>query len=109
MIYPPYCDLAMVVFTSEGRTTADNASKFFFETLVKRVETEFADVKLNVLGPSVAGVPKVGGKYRYRMLIKHVASKKFSNLLNDCILEFKKSSWNKSTTISVDINPENII
>ena len=109
MIYPPYCDLAMVVFTSEGRTNTESASKFFFETLVAKVKGEYSEVKLNVLGPSVAGVPKVSGKYRYRILIKHITSKKFTCLLNECILEFQKSNWNKTTTLSVDINPENII
>ena len=109
MIYPPYCEIAMVVFVSEGRMNAENASNYFFQTLVAKINGEYSDIKLNVLGPSVAGVPKVSGKYRYRMLIKHISSKRFNNLLNECILEFQKSIWNKSTSLSVDINPENII
>ncbi len=109
MIYPPYCDLALVVFQSESRMNSENASSFFFEMLVAKVNGDYSEVKLNILGPSVAAVPKVSGRYRYRIIIKYKNTKQFNKMLNECILEYHKSKWYKSTTISVDINPENII
>ncbi len=109
MIYPPYCELALLVFQSLGRTNAENASKFFFETLVAKINGDYNDVKINILGPSVASVPKVSNKYRYRIIVKYNNSKRFNTLLKECILEYQKSTWNRNTTISVDINPESII
>ncbi len=109
MIYPPYCKMAMLVFQSEQRNAAENAAKCFFDLIVERVNSEYSDVKINVMGPTIAGVPKVNGRYRYRIIIKYNNVNRFSALLNECIIEYKKQKWSKSTTVSVDINPESII
>lgn len=109
MIYPPYCELAMLVVQSESRSDAKAGIDYIFSRLVENVNNEFSDVKLNILGPSVATVPRVNNKYRYRLIIKFKAFNRFAELLNKSLQEYYNSKYGKNTTASVDINPENII
>jgi primosomal protein N' (replication factor Y) len=83
MIYPPYCDIAQLVVQSTRRTDAENGINQLFSLLKSNVENDFCDVKLNVLGPSVATVPKVNNKYRYRLIIKFRSFARFSDLLDN--------------------------
>lgn len=109
MIYPPYCDIAMLVVQSINRSAAEAGINNLFCLIVDNVKSEFNDVKLNILGPSVATVPKVNNKYRYRLIIKFRSFARFSELLDKCLLAYHNSYEGKKTTVSVDINPENII
>lgn len=109
MIYPPYCDIAMLVVQSTNRSAAEAGINNLFSLIVDNVKSEFNDVKLNILGPSVATVPKVNNKYRYRLIIKFKSFARFSELLDKCLLTYHNSYEGKKTTVSVDINPENII
>ena len=109
MIYPPYCDIAQLVVQSTRRTDAENGINQLFSLLKSNVENDFRDVKLNILGPSVATVPKVNNKYRYRLIIKFRSFARFSDLLDKCLLEYNNSVFAKTSTVSVDINPESII
>ena len=58
-----------------------------------------------ILGPSPASVPRVNGKYRYRMIIKCRAGKRFRELLRRA-LDIKLT---KDATVSADMNPETVI
>lgn len=109
MIYPPYCEISMIVLSSEYRTEAENAARFIFDSLVDKVQNEYKDVKLNILGPSVANVLKVNNKYRYRLIVKFKNFKRYEDLLNVVMKEYFESSLSKRTSISVDVNPETII
>ena len=109
MIYPPYCDIAQLVVQSGRRADAENGINYLFSILKKGVENEFSDVKLNILGPSVATVPKVNNKYRFRLIIKFKSFARFSALLDNSLLEFNNSVYSKTSTVSVDVNPESII
>ena len=66
------------------------------------------DIKMIVLGPTVANVPKVNSKYRYRILIKTKNSAEFRKLMADSLSEFYKNT-DKSVGVFVDINPESVI
>ncbi|MCQ2451184.1 MAG: primosomal protein N', partial [Clostridia bacterium] len=105
MIYPPYCDICMVVASSENREIAETGAKTVKDEIVKKINGEFADVKLIILGPIPASVIKVNGKYRYRMLIKCKNNKRFREMLNESINIKKK----KDLSVYVDINPETVL
>lgn len=109
MIYPPYCEIAMIVLQSEARKNAQNAANFVFKTMVDKINLKYPEIKVNILGPSIASIPKVNNKYRYRLIVKFRGFEKFSLLLRETIDEFYESEYNKTATVSVDINPENIV
>lgn len=105
MVYPPYCDMVMVSSSSSDREIAYEAIKNVFDTLKTLLEGEYSDIKAVILGPSVASIPKVSNRYRYRMLIKCRNNKRFRELLRISLgVKLKKD-----VSLSVDINPETII
>ena len=109
MIYPPFCEIAVLSVYSLNRTEAENGAKELFRLLVNGVKGDFSDVKLNILGPSVAAIPKINNKYRYRLMIKFKSFARFGALLKASLSEYYQSDFNKTTTVSVDINPENAL
>ncbi len=105
MIYPPYCDITVVAATSLSKGVAEKTMNSIFNSIKKLVDTEYSDVKLIVLGPSVAGMPKVNNRYRYRMMIKAKNTKRFREMLKKAT----SLKYDKDTSVFIDINPETII
>ena len=104
MIYPPYCDICVVLARSGERKNAERAINGIFGKIKEMLNGEYADVKLIILGPSPASVPVVNGKYRYRMIIKCKNSKRFREMLR-CSLNIKHPI---DTTVIADMNPDSI-
>ena len=105
MIYPPYCDICMVGTASLERGLAENLINEIFSNITSLIETEFKGVKVIILGPAPAAIPKVNGKYRFRMIIKCKNNKEFRQML-------KKATAVKlyrDAYISIDMNPESVI
>lgn len=105
MVYPPYCDIAVVAATSTERYEAEQTINDVFANIKKLVDESYNDVKIIILGPSVAMMPKVNNKYRYRMIIKTKNSKRFREMLRSAV----SVKLSKDTSLFVDINPETII
>lgn len=104
-IYPPYCDLCLIWSQSPFENMAKTAVFEVFSAIKSMIKEEYTDQHLIILGPNAAFVPRVGGKYRYRMLIKCKNSARFREMVaKACDIGRKKD-----VTISVDINPESII
>ena len=105
MIFPPFCDICMVYAQSYDATVASDTINEVFANIKQLVDGEYVDVKLIILGPSPATVPKVNNKYRYRIIIKTKNSTRFREMIR-AATEIKLK---RDTYIGVDINPENII
>lgn len=105
MIFPPYCDICMIYVQSVDSTVASDCIREISDNIKNEVEGDYNDIKLIILGPSPATVPKVNNKYRYRMIIKAKNNKRFREMIRKAVdIKFKKDTY-----IGVDINPENII
>lgn len=109
MIYPPYCDIALVVVQSSLRSETQKGINYLFEMIKSKIAQNYGDVKINILGPAIAAVPRINDKYRYRMIIKYRSFKRFSQLLDECLLEYNKSNFGQKAPAFADINPESII
>lgn len=109
MIYPPYCDIATVCFTGAERKLTEDASKFYFENIKKHASAEFSDVKLVLLGPTAAAVPKVNNNYRYKIIIKYKNSKRFREMMNGIIAEYNDGPYSKTVSAFLNVNPDSII
>lgn len=107
MIYPPYCSICLVGFVGESAEQTRQASLRLMQLLKQANDDRFPEVKMIVLGPSPAAVPKTSGKYRYRILIKTHNSRDFRAMLAEVLRDFSKDPNNKDVTAFADINPEN--
>lgn len=105
MIYPPFCDICMIYAQSVDAAL----SKEYIDNISKRIKElvngDFSDIKIIILGPSPASIPRIGGKYRYRMIIKCKATKRFKEMIK-LATDIKLK---KDVSFGIDINPETII
>lgn len=105
MIYPPYCDICMIYVQSFDAHIAQDTIYEIFGNIKQSLAVDYSDVKLMILGPAPASVPKVNNKYRYRIIIKAKNNSRFREMIREaCDIKLKKDTY-----VGVDINPENII
>lgn len=105
MIYPPYCDICTVFTSSQSKEMANEAILSIFGKIKEIINKKNNEIKLIILGPSPAALPKINNKYRFRMIIKCKNNKQFRDMLRSAI-DIKNL---RDVTISVDINPETIV
>ena len=104
-IFPPFCDICLVWTQSSFENLARSAAFEIFGSIKAMLSDEFKDLRVIILGPSVASVPKVDKKYRYRMLIKCKNEAKFRLMIRKAC-DIQKV---KDLSVFIDINPLNII
>lgn len=109
MSYPPFCSMVMLGVVAADRGKALQRAEGLLSTLKTLVGSEYSDVKMVILGPTAASVPKISGKYRYRLLIKCRLNSRFRELLRRAIDKENKNSPLNGVTVFVDVNPETIL
>lgn len=105
MLYPPFCDIALLAVSSSDRETAKDTIDTVFDNIKKLIEDKYNDVKLVILGPNAASVPKINTRYRYRMIIKCRFNQRFREMIREAMDIRRKGD----TSIFVDINPESVL
>lgn len=92
--YPPYYYICNItVISNEFNNSSNIANK------VKKYLDSNLDDSYIVLGPSVASIVKLNGKYRFNILIKYKKDEKLRCVLND----INKFDF-KNTTIDINLN-----
>lgn len=109
MVYPPYCNIATVVFSGENRGLTEDAANYLLSCLKREVGENYSAVKLRVLGPTAATVMKVNNCYRYKLIIKYKNSKDFRSMMKTVLADFNKSQYAKHISAFIDVNPDSII
>ena len=108
MIYPPYCDICTVGFIGTDEYKTSSASKYFLNKIKELNTTEFKDVQIIVLGPIAPHVARVGGKFRFRIIIKCRNNKRTREMLSTLLKDFASDSSFNSVTAVADMNPDTI-
>ncbi|MBO5462276.1 MAG: primosomal protein N' [Clostridia bacterium] len=105
MVYPPFCDICSITFSSEQYNKSLISAKTFFEMLKNAVTGDYSDVKINVLGPIQPRVNKISNKYRNVLTIKCKNNKRFREMMSNLLVQYMKNAQNGGATAVVDINP----
>ncbi len=105
MVYPPFCDICSLTFSSEQYNKSISGAKNFFEMLKKAVTGDYKDVKINVLGPIQPRINKISNKYRNVITIKCKNNKRFREMMSALLKEYMKNNQQNGASITVDINP----
>ena len=109
MIYPPFCDLCVIGFTSEIEYSVKKASEDFLNQLKVIHSDKYKDTNIIVLGPVTPRVSKLGGKYRERLIIKCKNTSEFRKMISELLKQFAKDKKYDNVSIYADINPESIL
>lgn len=99
--YPPFCDIILIRFVGNDVEEIKKISNKLYTNLKKCIRLENGMVYAPVPSP----IDKIKNKYRWRLIIKG----KVNNSMIDCInLSLNNIKDNKNTSITVDINPNNM-
>ncbi len=109
MVYPPFCDLCVVGFSSENESSTKRAAVDFLNQLKALHSQNYKNTNIIVLGPVTPRVSKLGGKYRDRIIIKCKNTSDFRTMISDLLKQFEKDKKHNDVSIYADINPENIL
>ena len=101
LMYPPFCDLISMVFTSFNESYAINCAKKTAQRLKERLGRE----NVEILGPGPCGFNKMNNKYRKRILIKCKLNDKIIKIITDCMNEHYQSKEKQSVSILTETNP----
>ena len=104
--YPPFCDIILIGFTSVIEKEVAKVAGKIHEYLKNRVLKENLGIILYKALPSP--IDKIKNKYRWRILIKCKFGEEITDLINDVLEEFQKTK-SKSTKITIDLNPNNMM
>lgn len=108
LVYPPFCDICTLEFSSVIDSCADKASKAFIGLIGGTVESGQINVPIRALGPSRCVHEKINGKYRYRIIIKCKNNAQFRSYIGQLYKKCftMKEFANVQTTLDIngDIN-----
>ena len=104
LVFPPFCDITTVTFSSEEETENRELASAFTQALERAVRGAYSDVPMQVFGPFDMPVYKVKNKFRVRIVIKHKNNRRYRELLSALTVEFSKRARG-AVNLSVDINP----
>ena len=109
MLFPPFCEIVLLAFSSEEEVEVMNAAGKVAALLRGLIAPggEYSDVQMAVFGPFEAQIYRVNEKYRMRMILKCRLNKRTRALL-DRIMTEAGSLCSGRVNISIDINPSNL-
>lgn len=108
MIYPPYCDICVITFVGDSESVLKNGSREFFRMFKEKLNDEYINEKVVVLGPVAPKIAKISNNFRERLIIKCKNSSSFRKLISECIKEFSTIKLYNKITAFADMNPESI-
>ncbi|MCM1333955.1 MAG: primosomal protein N' [Bacteroides sp.] len=103
LIFPPFCDLCLIVVTAAEKGAADRAAKKLF-ALVKAAADKDPAIPLILLGPTEYG--RVGGNERRRIVLKCRRSPALRALLRAVSDEAYRDPALRGAAFTLDFNGE---
>lgn len=102
--FPPFSDIFSLVILAESEIAALNACLSVGNKIRAALDTEYADITANVLGPAPASIVKVNGKYRYKISVLTKNTKRARDMISRTMRDFVNDKKNKGISIIPDIN-----
>ena len=105
LIYPPFCDICVIGFSALLESKAIIAIEQFTVMMNDYLSKNKDSIKfLRVLGPAPCALERVGGRYRYRIILKCKNNNNFRKMISTLLIEASKNSSFKDVRIYADIN-----
>lgn len=102
LLYPPFSEMANIVFSSKKHDLAVSASNDFFAQ-VNSIKDEGFDFDL--LGPAPCPIGRIAGLYRIHMIIKTPNLSPVLPRLKDLFVRFNSRVLSKDVKIIIDVDP----
>ncbi len=105
LIYPPFCDICVIGFSSMMESKVIKATEYFCEILKGYLSRHKESIRfLRVLGPAPCALERLGGRYRYRIILKCKNNSEFRVMIKSLLLTFLSAKEHKEVRVYADIN-----
>ena len=104
MLYPPFCDIVVIGFTSLIDADCSRCALKFAEMLEKRWQADCPDIPLRLLGPARNVISKVNGRFRWRLIVKCVNSGRLRRLVEQTLKEAGSDKDFRNVAFFADMN-----
>lgn len=106
LIYPPFCDICAVYFTSPIETDAIKCANAFVDLMKDKISKMGEKFPLRVLGPAKSGQGRINNRYKYGLTLKCRMSPKFRGFISELLVEAFKDKRFANVRVYADINGE---
>lgn len=108
LIYPPFCDICEIMFSSTMESDAVRGANAFVELMRESLDKITEKFPLRVLGPARSGQGRANRRYRWSLTLKCRNSKAFRKFISDALIASSKDKRFANVRVTADINPENV-
>ena len=85
LLFPPFCDICVIGISGETLPEVQCGADKFVECMREELNGRQERLPLRVLGPVPFTYGRIGGKYRYRIIIKCKNTREFRSFLRDVL------------------------
>ncbi|MDR0946962.1 MAG: primosomal protein N' [Ruminococcus sp.] len=103
LLYPPFCDICGVEFSSNESKKSELASLRFLEMINEKIAAGLK-IPLRILGPVKSYKEKLNDKFRFRILIKCRINDDFRQLLTSAYKETYSDKTFCGVSVSITLN-----
>lgn len=100
MLYPPYCAMGSILFSGTEERKVREAAEAFSADFAERIKE--AGLPARLLGPTPSRVPKVAGKWRWKLILKYRPDGAFFRVTAQALRAFAKESRYGKIEVSAD-------
>lgn len=106
MLYPPYCDVVMVGFSSLLDKQCENAARVFAGMFSQNAQKMGGNIPLRILGPAPYTIGRLNGRFRYKLMIKCKNSRKLRALMAQTLKQAHADNAFINVSVFADMNGE---
>lgn len=85
LVFPPICDICVIGFVGVSENVTAAAAQYAAQCIEELVRQTGFEKPLRVLGPMPFSYGKIGGKYRYRLILKCKNTKEYRDLVREIL------------------------
>ncbi len=104
MIFPPLCDMCIFCFSASGEISVKSGADAVILLMNEKLRTLQPKTPVRVLGPVKCSYGKIGGKFRYRIIMKCKNTAEIRTFISEVLVESSKLKEMKKVSLYADMN-----
>ncbi|MDE5755158.1 MAG: primosomal protein N' [Oscillospiraceae bacterium] len=104
LLFPPYCDICVVGFTHQDEQKLVIGAQKFSQCMQEVLKNYPEKIPLRILGPVPCTYGKIGGKHRWRMILKCKNTHVFRQFMRETLEKSAKIKEVAKIHVYVDMN-----
>ena len=104
MIFPPLCDMCVFCFSGADEVSVINGSEEVLQLMREKLRALQPKTPVRVLGPVRCSYGKIGGKFRYRIIMKCKNTAEIRGFISEVLIEGAKLKDMRKVALYADMN-----